>query len=207
MQFKSIQRNSDDYTDDQLRIYEGEMEAELQKGKRYDSRKKKKKKKKSRKSNDGDPTTKTNTAETIETAIATPTSTSTSFVPDINKFVKVREGRRVYSKSSRVLLNGNKEIIWKIGEIALVNERNQTYEIEFDDGDWKSNVTADEIKVTEDGSSRNKTLEDYHLLSLFLSTKERKNIIDHEISGLFVNYNQTTHQKSLTRSDYDPSNW
>ena len=46
MQFKSIQRNSDDYTDDQLRIYEGEMEAELQKGKRYDSRKKKKKRKK-----------------------------------------------------------------------------------------------------------------------------------------------------------------
>ena len=62
----------------------------------------------------------------------------------------------------------NGEQIWKHGEIALVNATNGTYEVEFDDGGWESNVVPERIKVTEDGGWRHRLEKDYRVLSLYV---------------------------------------
>ena len=105
--------------------------------------------------------------------------------------------------------------------------------MELDDGNWRSNVLPDDIKVTEDGSSRGKLESDYFLLSLFAlplpsSGRRENNLkeeeeeeeegeereeggyrggVDEDASELMVKYNNKKSGAALTMSDYDPSNW
>ena len=81
--------------------------------------------------------------------------------PDMNRFVTVDVGRRVYAKTSRA----GKQ--WSFGEVALVNEE-RTFDVEFDDGGWRSTVPPEQIRVTEDGATKGKKRPDYFLLSLFV---------------------------------------
>jgi hypothetical protein len=117
-----------------------------------------------------------------------------------------------------------------------VNATNGTYEVEFDDGGWESNVVPERIKVTEDGGWRHRLEKDYRVLSLFVggsgsgngidggreqestggtNVGGRVNIMEEEEEeaegGLLVQYDlspkKSNKSPALTIDDYDPSNW
>ena len=103
-----------------------------------------------------------------------------------------------------------------------MNATNGTYEVEFDDGGWESNVVPERIKVTEDGGWRHRLEKDYRILSLFVGgsgsgsgrdggREQESTDGTKEEGGLLVQYDlspkKSNKSPALTIDDYDPSNW
>merc|ERR1712166_1456434 len=124
---------------------------------------------------------------------------------DVQKFVNVHVGRRVFAKS-----NKKNNCLWKFGEIASVNEVMGTFSVDFDDGIYCKGMSTEHIRVTLTGSTRGKKEKDYILLSSFVGVSHRSREQEELVEDDFdmVSYGgQKKMNKMTTKDDYDPSNW